>query len=346
MIKLRWHDFPQNEVYKTMTNGELLTITILLEYKCNFKCPFCYTLTKKFEEELTFEDWKRVILEGKKLGIKTVLIAGAGEPMMVSYLWDLLEFIENNGLKTILFTNLSLINKQEAQKLFDMEVAIIGKLNSFDKNIQEKIIGDISGAFDKMKIGLENLIEVGYTNKRDDGTTMLSLETSVIPENIDEIYEFWIYCRENNIYPIVDTVLYEGEAKNQDYDTFLVDYDKLYLEMQKMQKYDKNNFNFSWSIRLVKRENNKGIIIGEIASECQRIGTNLNIDSEGFVYDCFNMSKPSFGNVQKTSLDTILHNRLNNGKNSVITHGLCDCRGLTNRGELSTELSSCSGCSL
>ena len=45
-------------------------------------------------------------------------------------------------------------------------------------------------------------------------------------------------------------------------------------------------------------------------------------------------------------LNKILYERLNKGKNSVITHGLCDCRGLTNRGELSSELSSCSGCSL
>jgi MoaA/NifB/PqqE/SkfB family radical SAM enzyme len=77
-----------------------------------------------------------------------------------------------------------------------------------------------------------------------------------------------------------------------------------------------------------------------------RKSTNLNINSEGFVYDCFNMSKPSFGNVQKQNLNKILYERLNKGKNSVITHGLCDCRGLTNRGELSSELSSCSGCSL
>ncbi len=346
MIKLRWHNFPHEEVYKTMKKGELLTITILLEYKCNFKCPFCYTLTKKFQNELTFEDWKRVILEGKELGVKTVLIAGAGEPMMVNYIWDLLEYIENNGLKTILFTNLSLINKKEANRLFNMEVAIIGKLNSFDKNTQEQIIGNISGAFKKMKTGLENLIEVGYTKLRDDGNTMLALETSVIPENINEIYDFWVYCRENNIYPIVDTVLYEGEAKNQDYDNFLVNYDILLEQMKKMQKYDKNRFDLDWPIRLVKRENNKGIIIGEIASECQRIGTNLNINSEGFVYDCFNMSKPSFGNVQEKRLNNILYDRINKGKNSIITHGLCDCRNLTNRNKLSNELACSTSCGL
>jgi len=115
--------------------------------------------------------------------------------------------------------------------------------------------------------------------------------------------------------------------------------------MKKMQKYNKDIFDFNWPIRLVKRENNKGIIIGEIASECQRIGINLNINSEGFVYDCFNMSKPSFGNVREKSLELILNDRINNGKNSVITHGLCDCRGLTNRNELSSELV-CSECSL
>ncbi|MCY6355326.1 SPASM domain-containing protein [Clostridium sp. ZS2-4] len=184
--------------------------------------------------------------------------------------------------------------------------------------------------------GLENLIDIGYTKVDEKGQTMLALETSIFPYNIDEIYDIWKYCRKNNIFPLIDTVLYEGSAKNQDFNEFLVDYDKIICEVQKINEFDKK-LGLDWKVKVVKRENNKGVIIGELAGDCHRIGTNLNVNSEGDVYDCFNMSQRTYGNIRNRSLITIW-NEDKPYKNALCVHGLCQCRDFINRDSVLEEL--------
>lgn len=343
MLKLQWNNFSKIDVYNAMKNGRLLTLTVLLEYKCNLKCSFCYTLTKPFRDQLSIEEWKVVILEAKALGVQTILIAGAGEPLMLPYIWDVFEFINRAGLKTILFSNLTLIGNSEAERLFDLEINVIGKLNSFNQETQEKIVGNVPGSFVKMQNGLKNLLNAGLNRDRGDGTTMLALETSVLPENLAELERIWIYCRTNNILPIIDTVLHEGNAKKQEYDKFLVDYDSLLEVLENLRQFDIKNYAHDWQIRLVKRHGNKGIIVGELDNQCHRIGTNLNVDSEGNVFDCFNMSKKPFGNVRRGGLGIILENRLAHGPNPILTHGLCDCRNLIDRKQVNAEVRACCG---
>ena len=336
MIKLYGNGFTKEDAYFALRERELLTLTIMLENKCNFKCPFCYTQTRRFDNELSTSELKEMILDAKELGTRSILIAGAGEPLLAYNFWEIVDYIQDHQMNVVVFSNLSLITKEIALKLYDKKISIVGKLNSFKKEVQEKVIGNISGAYEKMKNGLSNLIEVGYTELSPENETMLSLETSVLPYNVDEMLDFWIYCRENNIFPLVDTVLYEGSAKQSNYDEFLVDYDVLKAQIDKIQSYDRS-LGLSWRIKLVRREDNKGVIVGEIAGDCHRIGTNLNVDSEGNVYDCFNMSQKTYGNIREKSLIQIWKEDKPH-RNALEVHGLCQCRNLIDRDSIEEEL--------
>jgi len=335
MYSLQGNHFSKEDAYFALRDQKLLTLTIMLENICNFKCPFCYTQTRNFENELNTNEIMLMIDDAVKLGVKSILIAGAGEPLLAKNFWEIVQHINQRGLFCIVFSNMTRIDKKVAADLYNLNVSIIGKINSFDEARQNKIVGGIPNAYALMQRGLANLIEAGFNTIRN-GTTRLAIETSVVPDNIDEIFEIWTYCRQNNIYPLVDTVLYEGGAKKYGYDDFLVSYDDLSDVVKKINQYDRKA-GMVWPVKIVRRENNKGIIVGELAGDCHRIGTNLNVNSIGDVYDCFNMSMPPYGNIREKSLSKIFEDDTPY-KNAIDVHGLCHCRYLTDRKCITKEI--------
>lgn len=336
MSLLQGNHFSKQDVYFALRDKKLLTLTIMLENVCNFKCPFCYTQTQHFENELQTSELISTIDDAMTLGIKSVLIAGAGEPLLADNFWEIVEYVNSKKLYCVVFSNMSVVDEETAKKLYDLNVSVIGKINSFNEQRQNKIVGSIENAYKMMHFGIKNLIEAGF-NELHNGLTRLAIETSVVPDNIDEIYSIWVYCRRNNIFPLIDTVLYEGAAKMRSYDEFLVPYDELVGVVRKINQFDES-LGINWPIKIVRRENNKGIIVGELAGDCHRIGTNLNINSIGDVYDCFNMSQPSYGNIREISISEIYQNNMQN-KRAIEVHGLCHCRYLTDRDSIREEIS-------
>jgi len=339
MIGLRGNKFSKEDVYDALKEGRLLTMHIFLENVCNFKCPFCLTQTRTFKNELNTSELKKLISDGKSLGVKTIAIAGAGEPLLANNFWEIIDFIKANNLNVIVFSNMSLITKEMAQKLHENKISIIGKLNSFKKEVQEKYIGNVAGAYEKMQNGLKNLLAVGYTKLNEKEETMLALETSILNENVNDLYDFWIYCRENNIFPIVDTIYYQGKATESAYEDYLVDYPLIDSAIKKINEYDKK-IGHNWKIKLLKH-NGKGVLIGELGLDCIKIGTNLNVDVEGRVFDCFNMSGLGYGNIREKSLVDIWGEK-KPYVDAISLHGLCKCRDYTDRKSIQKELAICS----
>lgn len=335
MIGLKGNKFTKDEVYSAMKEGKLLTLHIFLENVCNFKCPFCLTQTRTFTNELNTEETKQIIRDGKQLGVKTVLIAGAGEPLMAKNFWEIVSFIKEQNLNVIVFSNLSLITHQIAEKLYKNEVAIIGKLNSFKKETQEKYIGNLKGAYEKMQMGLKNLIDIGYTRLNNNHETMLALETSILHDNVHELYDFWVYCRNHNMFPIVDTIYYQGKATESAYEDYLVDYPVVRDAVKRINEFDREN-GYTWSLKILNRKG-KGVIIGELGLDCIKIRTNLNVDVEGRVYDCFNMSGEGYGNIRENSLVDIWR-KSKPYCDGIALHGLCKCRNYVDREEIRKEL--------
>lgn len=336
MTKLKGNNFSQAEVYESLKHGRPLTLTIFLENVCNFRCSFCLTQTRNFEKELTTEETKSIVRQGKELGVQTVMIAGAGEPLMASDFWEVVEHVRSLDLNLIVFSNLSLVTKDVARRLRDKDVSVIGKLNSFKKEVQDAYVGDVKGAFEKMRAGLKNLMDLGYNTPNARGETMLCLETSILDQNVGEIFDYWVFCRENHIFPILDTVYYQGKATERDYEDFLVDYDVVAAVIDRIRAYDAER-GHEWSRKLLNR-NGKGVLVGEAGIDCVKIGTNLNVDIEGYVYDCFNMSGFGYGNVRDASLaDIWKKHRPNEG--AIAVHGLCKCRNYVDRYAIMGELS-------
>ena len=94
--------------------GGITSVMLELTYRCSEKCIHCYNegATRNDEEvstrgdrdELTLDDYKRIIDELHDLGLVKVCLTG-GDPFSKSFAWELIEYLYNKGVAFDVFTN-------------------------------------------------------------------------------------------------------------------------------------------------------------------------------------------------------------------------------------------------
>jgi PqqA peptide cyclase len=86
--------------------GIPMWLTLELTYKCPLHCPWCSNPLDfdKFKDELTTEEWKKVLREGRKMGALQLGFTG-GEPMLRDDLEELVAYSEDLGYYTNLITS-------------------------------------------------------------------------------------------------------------------------------------------------------------------------------------------------------------------------------------------------
>lgn len=97
-----------------------------LTYECNFACKFCYNPVfregqkkikrEKEEKNLSLEEIFKLFSDLKRGGVLYLTITG-GEPMVHKNFFEVMEKAKEEGFVLRLFTNGSLIGKEEAKKL-------------------------------------------------------------------------------------------------------------------------------------------------------------------------------------------------------------------------------------
>lgn len=191
-----------------------------------------------------------------------------------------------------MFTNGTLVTKEVAKKLFDLNVFIIPKLNSFIPRVQDYLAG-AKGAYQKMRRGLENLMNAGF-NKTE--PSRLSLESIICRKNYKEIPDIFRFCRKNNIIPYIELVTFKGRAKeNTDLAITREEAKKLFYDILKI---DREEFGFDWIP-----------IPPIIATTCRKLLYNMYIDCQGNVKPCVAVDVYA-GNVRSKSLKEMLESRL------------------------------------
>jgi PqqA peptide cyclase len=86
--------------------GMPLWLVVELTYKCPLKCPWCSNPVEfeRYRNELSTEEWKSVLREGRKLGALQLGFTG-GEPMLRRDLEELVEEADRLGYYTNLITS-------------------------------------------------------------------------------------------------------------------------------------------------------------------------------------------------------------------------------------------------
>jgi radical SAM protein with 4Fe4S-binding SPASM domain len=129
---------------------------------CNLKCVHCYTASeaKKYEGELSVGEAKLVLDDLADFKVPAVLFSG-GEPLVRPDLFTLAAYARMHGLHVVLSTNGTLIDREVAQRLNDLEFSYVGiSLDSAIPAVHDEFRG-MKGAFERTMRGFRHCVDVG-----------------------------------------------------------------------------------------------------------------------------------------------------------------------------------------
>ena len=280
-------EFSPEDIAAAVKDKRLLSMEIELSLRCNFSCPYCYAGKDALENELTTGEIRDAITQAKGLGAKKIILLG-GEPMIYPDFWAIVDFILDLGLAIELFTNGSVVTADIAKKLFEKKINVILKMNSFDKHLQDRLTG-VDGSHAIIRDGLDNLKAAGYGKG---GDPFLAVSTIICKQNINELFSFWGWLRDQNIIPYFEMITPQGGAAENDW---------LYAEPQEVFKLFNN---------ICKLDKEKYGIIWDpqpplAGAKCMRHLFSCVVTSRGDVYPCVGVNVP-VGNIRDRKLSEII----------------------------------------
>ena len=187
-----------------MKQGLVPTLDLELTAKCSgASCIYCDSKPDVCQDgqlgELDFNTLRRVILEAKEMGLRWVYTCGLGEPLEDPNFWKAIELFKDNNISLSMFSNGIFINNPDvARRLREHEVSIILKMDTFDEDKFDKILGK-QGVARRIYAARDFLLSAGY-GVNGEGYTNLAFSivpTSLSIDGIDEVVSF---CKKNGIF--------------------------------------------------------------------------------------------------------------------------------------------------
>ncbi len=129
--------------------------------RCNLKCVHCYAQSRDIEynNELTTQQGKELIDDLAQFGAPVILFSG-GEPLMRPDLPELAQYARQKGMRAVISTNGTLIDKKMAKVLREIGLSYVGVSLDGMRETNDKFRG-IKGAFDLALEGMRNCLAEG-----------------------------------------------------------------------------------------------------------------------------------------------------------------------------------------
>lgn len=165
---------------------------------CNYRCKKCFTMAedRRTKNPLSLDDWRRVISEGRDLGVKNVSILGEGEPLFHKHIRDIIAHTHTNGMIPMIATNAREFGPEMADFLYDNDCTVGVSLDTLDKDEYTDFCGGNADFEEVMK-------NIAYARKRfaeaiqtENGFRVyrLLLHTTVTPQSYHWFRELSDFC--------------------------------------------------------------------------------------------------------------------------------------------------------
>lgn len=284
--KLKGLERSEDEKKEAIATNHPLLLSLYLDTACNLDCMFCFLDSGKSHKQgqLSLEQYKLLIKQGKDFGVKSTLFFGAGEPLMDKKLFPLIEYSNELGLYSVMFTNASLVTKQVAERIKNLDLSVVASIKSRNPKTLEELT-KVKGSARRIYRGFQYLLDAGL-NQTD--PTRLGMDILICKQVYDEIPKLIKYCLDNNIHPMVESLLWKGRA--------VKNYDK--LQMTEEQKRDLSK-RLKQDFPELSRE--RAYFEG---SACDVDQYTIFVNYDGNVWQCFSRDIVA-GNVKENSLNEI-----------------------------------------
>lgn len=285
-----------------------------ITHRCNLNCPYCYVGKNNCIDELSFDEWSKIISQIPFYSFVTLV---GGEPLVRKDFKDILYLCAKKTLgKMNVVTNGILMNDEVIDafiksKMMLLSVSLDGWGENHDKNRAKE------GIFNKIKDNLENL---NSRKKR----PMVDIKTITLKDNLEDLLKLYEYCDKSGFEFFSVSFLRNNNLKQNSHlrDEFgeefyktnypieqyfnLDEFEKIFREINKIRKHSKTKIRFSpkfeddnWDFELKKIRdfftNKKDKLPRDIYEPCKFPFSNIIINPRGDVYPCLSLK---IGNVK------------------------------------------------
>lgn len=180
--KLHYH--PQR-IANFLDNGDCypLYMEVSPVGSCNHRCTFCaYDYIGYPKRKLDEKIFLRFIDDVSKNGLKSILYAGEGEPLMHPEIGKFITYTKEKGIDVGLFTNGELLEKKLNDEIFKSLTFIRFSVNAGDKETYKDI--HKKDVFDKIINNIKYSVKLKKDYNLD---TTLGIQFVLLPENIASV---------------------------------------------------------------------------------------------------------------------------------------------------------------
>ena len=282
--------FSREEIAQCVSRQGLLSLEIELTPACNFHCPTCYLGDQPKGSGLSHEQICDAIGQARDLGARRIILFG-GEPTLYPRLRDVIDFIRTQKLEIELFTNGGKIDAEMARFLHDRDVAVVLRLDTLDRQVQNRLAGCGRG-YDIIHEALAKLWQAGYPDPA--RGKRLATSTVICDDNFDEMPDLWRWIRTRGMAPYVEIFApRSGAPKNGQ--ELRVSSDRLKRLFDALSDIDRAEFGRKWEPQPP---------LGGDA--CKRNLFSCVVRAGGEVFSCVGLTIP-LGNIREQPLRNILH---------------------------------------
>lgn len=126
--------------------------------KCNLNCRHCYASPYRSEADLSSAESRRLARELADAGVRHINFTG-GEPLLRRDIFDLLKYCIELGLDVSVFTNMTLVNSEVAEKLARLEIFTLTSLDGHVREVFEAVRG--AGTWERFLRGVRHARDAG-----------------------------------------------------------------------------------------------------------------------------------------------------------------------------------------
>lgn len=217
---------------------------------CNHRCTFCALDYMGYENiGLKYDALKDTLTDMSKHGVKSVMFAGEGEPLLFKNLDLIVEHCSNIGIDTSLTTNFVPLNKKNIERCIENCSWIKISLNAGTAENYAKIHQTKELDFERVMNNLQYALEYRKANNLN---CTVGIQMLLLPENKEDAIILAEKCKELG----VDYLVIKPYSQHKFSETTLyqnIDYSKMMDVEEKLKKFNDDTFQVVFRANTMKK---------------------------------------------------------------------------------------------
>jgi len=246
---------------------------------CNHRCTYCGLDFMEYKPRFLKTDLiKKRICEFVAAGVKSLMYAGEGEPLLHHDIADIIKHTKDQRIDVSITTNGLLFEGELADQILSTAEWVKIGVDAATEDTYAKIHRCDTGDFDKV---ISNITSAVKQKKAKGYQCALGIQLLLLPDNHDEVIDLAHKVKEIGVdYFVVKPYSQHTQSKTKTYGS--IKYDDYEYLAEKLEELDSEDFNIIFRAHTIKKWNT----IERNYGQCLALPFWSYIDAGGNVWGC------------------------------------------------------------